>query len=69
VAEDGTMLNYERVESDSDIDEPRLVKCVEHALKGSRFLPPPLGINRYIAFDFAEPKTLAHTSFYPNRQN
>ncbi len=50
IAEDGKMLDYELV--DSDFLDKSFVRCVSKALKGARFLPPPLGINRYLAYDF-----------------
>ncbi len=47
--EDGTVLNYEVI--DSEITDRVFVRCIQSALKGSRFMPPPLGINRHIAYD------------------
>lgn len=50
IAEDGKMLSYEII--DNQLNEPGLTECVENQMKDLRFLPPPLGINRYIVYDF-----------------
>ncbi len=50
IAEDGKMIGYELVES--EISDKSFQRCVQKAIKDARFLPPPLGINRYLAYDF-----------------
>lgn len=49
ISENGTMLSHELVES--EIPDKAFQRCVYNAIKGTRFMPPPLGINRYIAYD------------------
>lgn len=50
VAEDGKMLSNELI--DSDFKDDKLTNCISDSLQGLRFLPPPLGINRYLAHEF-----------------
>ena len=51
VGEDGSLLKYELIQNefkDAEIDG-----CVSKHFADLRFLPPPLGINRYISHDFS----------------
>ncbi|MEN9529825.1 MAG: hypothetical protein RI932_1698 [Pseudomonadota bacterium] len=50
VDEDGSLIDYEL--ADSDFQDKRFSSCISESLNGVRFLPPPLGINRYIAHEF-----------------
>jgi hypothetical protein len=50
VAENGEKLSHEIV--DAQINENTFLSCIEVALRGIRFLPPPLGISRYLAHEF-----------------
>jgi hypothetical protein len=50
VGEDGTMLSFELI--DSEFSDTSFGRCLTKAIEGTRFLPPPLGINRYLAYDF-----------------
>ncbi|MEN9825627.1 MAG: hypothetical protein RI953_1372 [Pseudomonadota bacterium] len=50
VAEDGRMNGYDL--ADSDFLDREFLNCIEKSLNGVRFLPPPLGINRYLAHEF-----------------
>jgi hypothetical protein len=50
VAENGSILSSEVI--DNELKSQNLQNCVMGSLSGVRFLPPPLGINRYIAYDF-----------------
>lgn len=49
IGEDGTLLDYEAI--DSDFSDQSFVRCLSRSVKGVRFLPPPLGINRYLSYD------------------
>lgn len=48
--EDGALLNFEL--TDSDFQDKSFSKCIAETFDGLRFLPPPLGINRYLAHEF-----------------
>jgi hypothetical protein len=50
IEEDGRVHNYEL--ADSEFSDPKFSECIANSLKGIRFLPPPLGVNRYLAHDF-----------------
>lgn len=50
IAENGVMKGYEII--DNELGDDDLQSCLESQLEGVRFLPPPLGINRYIVYDF-----------------
>ena len=50
VDENGSMLNYEL--ADSDFRDKAFSDCISASLAGIRFLPPPLGINRFLAHEF-----------------
>ncbi|NBW82707.1 hypothetical protein EBR21_13225 [bacterium] len=50
VGEDGKMIDHDLV--DSDFHDREFLNCIEKSLEGVRFLPPPLGINRYLAHEF-----------------
>ncbi|MEY3902628.1 MAG: hypothetical protein RL189_1934 [Pseudomonadota bacterium] len=50
VAENGEKISHEIV--DAQINENTFLSCIEVALRGVRFLPPPLGISRYLAHEF-----------------
>jgi hypothetical protein len=50
VAEDGKLNSFEVAET--DFKDRQFVKCVSDSLVDLRFLPPPLGINRYLAHEF-----------------
>jgi hypothetical protein len=50
VGESGEKLSHELAES--EIGDSTFVNCVDRALKDLRFLPPPLGINRFLAHEF-----------------
>lgn len=50
VAENGEKLSHEIIES--QISDSNFLGCIEVALRGLRFLPPPLGISRYLSHDF-----------------
>jgi hypothetical protein len=50
VAEDGLLKNFEL--ADSDFKDDTFTRCISDSLKGLRFLPPPLGINRFLAHEF-----------------
>jgi len=50
VDEDGSMLKYEL--ADSDFRDTNFSDCISKSLAGVRFLPPPLGINRFLAHEF-----------------
>lgn len=51
VAEDGRMLSYNLVKDDFKQDD--FEKCIHKNFSDLHFLPPPLGINRYIAHDLS----------------
>jgi hypothetical protein len=50
VAEDGALNKFEL--ADSDFRDTKFTDCISKSLAGLRFLPPPLGINRYLAHEF-----------------
>ena len=50
VDEDGSVLKYEV--ADSDFRDKGFSDCISSSLTGTRFLPPPLGINRFLAHEF-----------------
>lgn len=50
VGENGENLSHELAES--EIDDSTCVSCVDSALEDLRFLPPPRGINRFLAHEF-----------------
>jgi hypothetical protein len=50
IAENGVMKGYEVI--DNELGDDDLQACLEGQLEGLRFLPPPLGINRFIVYDF-----------------
>ncbi|MEN9811214.1 MAG: hypothetical protein RLZZ488_2781 [Pseudomonadota bacterium] len=50
IAENGEKITHEIV--DSQISDRNFLGCIEVALRGVRFLPPPLGINRYLSHEF-----------------
>lgn len=50
IAENGEKISHEIV--DSQISDRNFLGCIEVALRGVRFLPPPLGINRYLSHEF-----------------
>ena len=50
VDEDGSLLKYEL--ADSDFRDSNFSDCISKSLSGIRFLPPPLGINRFLAHEF-----------------
>ena len=50
VDEDGSMLNHEL--ADSDFRDTSFSDCISKSLVDIRFLPPPLGINRFLAHEF-----------------
>lgn len=47
--ENGELIEYEL--ANDEFKDPRFVKCIQAGFKDLRFLPPPLGINRYIAYE------------------
>jgi hypothetical protein len=49
LAEDGRLIDFEHV--DSEISDKNFIRCLTKAIEGTRFLPPPLGVNRYLAYD------------------
>ena len=50
VDEDGSLLKFEL--ADSDFQDKNFSNCIAKTFDGLRFLPPPLGINRYLAHEF-----------------
>ncbi|MEY3902692.1 MAG: hypothetical protein RL189_1998 [Pseudomonadota bacterium] len=50
IAENGEKISHEII--DSQISDSNFLGCIEVALRGVRFLPPPLGINRYLSHEF-----------------
>ncbi|NBO38730.1 hypothetical protein EBU99_09115 [bacterium] len=50
VEEDGKLKNFEL--ADSDFRDTDFTNCIATSFKGLRFLPPPLGINRFLAHEF-----------------
>lgn len=50
VDEDGSLLKYDL--ADSDFRDKTFSNCIAKSFDGLRFLPPPLGINRYLAHEF-----------------
>ena len=50
IGENGEKLSHELTES--EISDSTFINCVDSALQDLRFLPPPLGINRYLAHEF-----------------
>ena len=56
--ENGELIEYEL--ANDEFKDMRFSKCIQTALKDLRFLPPPLGINRYIAYEmtFKKDETL-----------
>jgi hypothetical protein len=50
LAEDGKLRGADL--AIDDFQNAELRKCVEKGFKGIRFLPPPLGINRFFAHEF-----------------
>ncbi|MFZ9520279.1 MAG: hypothetical protein ACO3A4_07370 [Silvanigrellaceae bacterium] len=50
VAEDGKLNNFEL--ADSDFTDNKFTDCISKSLSGLRFLPPPIGINRFLAHEF-----------------
>jgi hypothetical protein len=51
LAEDGKMLGFEL--ATSDFAEKVFLNCLENLIEGTRFLPPPLGVNRYMSYEFS----------------
>jgi hypothetical protein len=49
LAEDGKVNHFDLAVD--ELSDQTLSNCIEQAFKGVRFLPPPLGINRYIAYE------------------
>jgi hypothetical protein len=50
VAEDGALNKFKLAES--DFRDSKFTDCISNSLAGLRFLPPPLGINRFLAHEF-----------------
>ena len=46
----GSLLNYELAES--SFRDKSFSSCIADSFEGLRFLPPPLGINRFLAHEF-----------------
>ena len=49
--ENGELIEYDL--ANDELKDIRLTKCIQNAFKNLRFLPPPLGINRYIAYEMS----------------
>jgi hypothetical protein len=47
--ENGELIEYEL--ANDEFKDLRFAKCIQAGFKDLRFLPPPLGINRYIAYE------------------
>lgn len=47
--ENGELIEYELAKD--DFKDDKFPKCIQAGFKDLRFLPPPLGINRYIAYE------------------
>jgi len=58
IKENGELINYEL--ANDEFKDMRFSKCIQSAFKNLRFLPPPLGINRYVAYEmtFKKDETL-----------
>lgn len=50
IAENGRMQGFEL--ADSDFRDKGFTECISKSFSGLRFLPPPLGINRFMAHEF-----------------
>lgn len=50
MGEDGSLLDFDL--ADSDFRDKSFSNCIANSFNGLRFLPPPLGINRYLAHEF-----------------
>jgi len=51
LTEDGKIIDFELAEN--ELNDSSFAKCVEKAFEKLRFLPPPLGINRYLAYEMS----------------
>lgn len=49
--ENGELIEYDL--ANDEFKDMRFTKCIQTAFKNLRFLPPPLGINRYIAYEMS----------------
>ena len=51
VRENGELVDYEL--ANDEFKDLKFSKCIQTAFKDLRFLPPPLGINRFIAYEMS----------------
>jgi hypothetical protein len=51
LTEDGKIIEYELAVN--ELENKRFSDCVEKGFEKLRFLPPPLGINRYVAYEMS----------------
>lgn len=67
LGEDGTMLEYKLLAN--EISDDDLPDCLAKNFKGIAFAPPPLGISRYLTFDFVLKREETYKKELEERKN